>query len=237
MYIQNKVKPMLAQFEILGRKHSRMQVFEDFLTIAHCALWIPPTFEAFIEKENEYKRVMAKYTTFEHDAFIEVFARLSLLMEEEHDDYLGTLYNLLQLSSRKRGEVYTPMHIAELLAEIQMGEHPVEEQASVMDPACGSGALIIGYARVLNKKGVNASEKMYAECTDISLLACKMAFIQLSLMGVPAQVKWGNALKNEYQQAWFTSACYTDASARIAKYRAEEIKLKKTTNALHRKAQ
>ena len=79
---------------------------------------------------------------------------------------------------------------------------------TISDPACGSAGMIIAYAENLLEAGFNPSKKMYAHCIDIDPIAADMSFIQLSLLGIPAQVVTGNSLTLEFSRVRFTPVYY-----------------------------
>ena len=61
------------------------------------------------------------------------------------------------------------------------------------------GAIFMGL-----EAGFNPSEQMFAHCIDIDPIAADMSFIQLSLLGIPAQVVTGNALTLECSRVRYT---------------------------------
>ncbi|MCK5061093.1 type I restriction-modification system subunit M [Candidatus Parcubacteria bacterium] len=65
-------------------------------------------------------------------------------------EYLMTMY--ASNAGKSGGEFYTPQEVSELLAEIStVGKKEVNK---VYDPACGSGSLLLKFAKVLGKKNV-----------------------------------------------------------------------------------
>lgn len=72
-------------------------------------------------------------------------------------DLFGDAYEYLMgmyasAAGKKGGEFYTPQEVSELLAEITtVGKKEVNK---VYDPACGSGSLLLKFAKVLGKENV-----------------------------------------------------------------------------------
>lgn len=65
-------------------------------------------------------------------------------------EYLMTMY--ASNAGKSGGEFYTPQEVSELLAEITtLGKKEVNK---VYDPACGSGSLLLKFAKVLGKENV-----------------------------------------------------------------------------------
>jgi type I restriction enzyme M protein len=65
-------------------------------------------------------------------------------------EYLMTMY--ASNAGKSGGEFYTPQEVAELLAQITVvGKKQVNK---VYDPACGSGGLLLKFAKILGKENV-----------------------------------------------------------------------------------
>lgn len=79
------------------------------------------------------------------------------LFSENTNDLFGDAYEyLMQMyaanAGRSGGEYYTPQEVSELLAHITVvGKTQVNK---VYDPACGSGSLLLKFAKVLGRDGV-----------------------------------------------------------------------------------
>ena len=73
----------------------------------------------------------------------------------------------------------------------------------VAEPACGSGAMVLGIVQCLKNHGYEQlGGKLYIEATDIDPLCVNMAFIQLSLLGLSVKVIHGNSLTQEVFDTW-----------------------------------
>ncbi|MGO4395903.1 hypothetical protein AB4Z46_31565 [Variovorax sp. M-6] len=96
------------------------------------------------------------------------------------------------------------------MAQITMGD--VKEQVqrtgfiTVCEPACGAGGMLIACADAIQAQGVNPQEAMHATAIDIDATAVHMAYVQLSVLHVPAIVVHGNALTGEERAHWVTPA-------------------------------
>jgi type I restriction enzyme M protein len=65
-------------------------------------------------------------------------------------EYLMTMY--ASNAGKSGGEFFTPQEVSELLAEITtVGKKEVNK---VYDPCCGSGSLLLKFAKVLGKENV-----------------------------------------------------------------------------------
>jgi len=67
-------------------------------------------------------------------------------------EYLMTMTMYTRNSGKSRGEFFTPHEVSELLARLTViGK---EEVGNVYDPACGSGSLLLKFAKVLGKENI-----------------------------------------------------------------------------------
>ena len=78
-------------------------------------------------------------------------------VRESHIDLFGDAYEYLMNmyasnAGKSGGEFFTPQEVSELLARIVVGDR--EAVRKVYDPACGSGSLILKFAKLLGDKNV-----------------------------------------------------------------------------------
>jgi len=81
---------------------------------------------------------------------------------------------------------------------------------SVAEPACDSGAMVLGFANAIKEYGYNHSQQMFVYATDIDLKCVYMCYLQLALYGVPAVVIHGNSLTLEEWSHWYTPVYILD---------------------------
>jgi type I restriction-modification system DNA methylase subunit len=165
--------------------------------------------------EQSYKKIFDKYTgTTAFDIFADALAKLTLAMKDEPFDYLGTIYMNAGIGNASAGQFFTPPHICELMAHFSIGSKEEAEQQiaergwfSAADPCCGSGAMMIGLYKVLRDWQLpDIDTKILIELTDIDYLCVKMAFVQMSVLGLSARITWGNALTEEREMTLDTPA-------------------------------
>jgi len=88
-------------------------------------------------------------------------------------EYLMTMY--ASSAGKSGGEFFTPQEVSELLAEIAtLGKTEVNK---VYDPACGSGSLLLKFAKVLGK--VNVRQGFYGQ--EINLTTYNLCRINMFL--------------------------------------------------------
>jgi hypothetical protein len=90
-------------------------------------------------------------------------------------------------------------------AKAKLGSDP-NRVLTFYEPTCGAGGLIVASIDALNEAGVNYSWNAFVDCGDIDPRCVHMTYVTLSLLGVPAVVRLGDALMMEYRQNWFTPA-------------------------------
>jgi type I restriction-modification system DNA methylase subunit len=201
-------------------------IFDDFCELAtgsfHNMLYtlggakVPNAYRtAFDALEQSYKKIFDKYTgTSAFDIFADILAKLTLTMKDEPFDYLGAIYMNARIGNASAGQFFTPPHICELMAHLNLGtKESVESQIAELgwigaaDSCCGSGAMMIGLYKVLHDWGITGiGTKFLIELTDIDYLCVKMAFVQMSVLGLSARVVWGDALTNEQEMTFDTPA-------------------------------
>lgn len=103
---------------------------------------------------------------------------------ENTNDLFGDAYEYLMgmyasTAGKSGGEYYTPQEVSELLAKITVAGKT--EVNKVYDPACGSGSLLLKFAKVLGHG--NVKEGFYGQ--EINLTTYNLARINMFLHDVP----------------------------------------------------
>ena len=129
-------------------------------------------------------------------------------------DWAGELYMDSGTSNGKAGQFFTPYSVSQCMARInfpkdevlaKLGSDP-NRVLTIYEPTCGAGGLIVAAIDALNEAGVNYSWNAFVDCGDIDPRCVHMTYVTLSLLGVPAVVRLGDALAMKYHRAWFTPA-------------------------------
>jgi type I restriction-modification system DNA methylase subunit len=127
-------------------------------------------------------------------------------MEEfPFNDLLGPYYCEINAKSGRdfRGEFYTPREISTLMVRMIVDVEEVIERGvpiSVSEPACGSGGMVLALAEEFAK--AKAVDLIRATAQDISRVACDMAYVNLTLWGIPSHIIWGDTLRNTTKASW-----------------------------------
>lgn len=140
------------------------------------------------------------------------------LSDNPKQDFLGSVYHYQNLQQEQKGQCFTPYHICEFMSEIQFSDAEAVEKLkennyiSVNDPTCGSGAMLIAFANVARKYGINYQKQVLFVAQDIDRTAAMMCYIQMSLLGCPAIVAIGDSLTKPFphpdNEVWCTLFYY-----------------------------
>ena len=210
-------KEFCKLIEKFNYKHSRWTVWNDFLHMAAISLANVVQVKERQEREELYMKIVGKYSKEEVDTLVEMFRIIIMALDvDPRQDFLGEVYHALNLQQHQKGQFFTPYHICEFMSEIQVGdlEGQLEEKdyATVSDPACGAGAMLIAFANVALKHKVNYQQKVLFVAQDIDLTAVLMCYIQLSLLGCSAIVIRGDSLAkpgfHKDNDVWITVMYY-----------------------------
>ncbi|MBL4746219.1 MAG: N-6 DNA methylase [Flavobacteriaceae bacterium] len=213
-------KEFLKKFKYLATYKHRYEVFRDFVYVSAIALSNAIVMNQ--EREEEYLQIIKAYKKEDQLGLAELYGTLVLLLNFEPQDVLGQLYMDLEISSKEKGQFFTPKSLSDFMSEIQFGEQlkNLEEPfITISDPACGAGGLILSFAKVMLANKLNPGEKIWVQCVDIDKTAALMCYIQLSLWNIPAEIIVGNSLSLEYREAWYTpSHVLGNWSYKMARY-------------------
>lgn len=175
------------------------EVFRDFCEMNALSISNAVDQHHYSEREERYLQLAAHYTKDEVERFGAMAARVVLGLEQQFGDFLGEVFMALDLGDNWKGQFFTPYQVSSLMARLTLGvdRQGIEQRGflTVNEPACGSGGMVIAFAESLLEQGFNPADHMHAVVTDIDSTAVHMAYIQLSLCGVPAFVLHGNALQ------------------------------------------
>lgn len=167
-------------------KHGQSTTFIDFLDYTLLAMkwWEPNRDFSYFEK---------KYGIL-YSRFADMLISLSEVSDnggEGLTDALGDLFMEL-VSGGRNGQFFTPENICNMMSEMTIPE--VKDNQSVLDPACGSGRMLLAAA----KRNRNA---FFFGC-DNDITCCKMAVINLVLNTLQGEIALMDSLNMEYTKSW-----------------------------------
>lgn len=199
------VKEFISKLSNLDRSKSVSTVFNDFLTLSCCSL-AQTVYRSDI-LEQKYLNIIKTYTKEQAEEFSKLLAFLVLGLEQAPQDFLGQVFMSLNLGSQANGQYFTPYSVCKFMAEINFTEIKTiqnNQLITLSEPCCGSGGIIIAFAETLKEQGYNYQHQLFVEAIDIDETCFKMAYIQLSILGIPARVMLGDTLAWKFQKVLYT---------------------------------
>lgn len=131
-------------------------------------------------------------------------------------DLLGDVYMRLGIGNKKTGQFFTPYHLAEAMARLNLDRQMVEDAVrdrgyvTVNEPAAGGGANVIGCAHVLHDWGINYQTQTWFVCQELSELTALTCYVQMSILGMAGIVQVGDTLKMDFRHSLYTPMCVID---------------------------
>ncbi|MBM5458551.1 N-6 DNA methylase [Pseudomonas sp. P66] len=205
------LKSMASAIDAI-RYYPAQSVFTDFVEMAAIAIRNAYDHTGREEREALYLKLLHKYKPEDRHRFSELLQQLVQALHEEPADILGELYMTLGVASAARGQFFTPPSISNLLAQLAMDTDRIHQDVArrgfitLSEPSCGSGAMVISFAHKMQDLGINFQQHLHVTLVDLDLRAVHMAFIQLSLLHIPAIVVHGNTLTVQEFDHWHTPA-------------------------------
>lgn len=203
-------RQFISVFRDTARNLRRWEVFSDFITLAASELDMARIRTP--ENIERSREICAKYSGSDISNLHTLFCLMVCALEAKFNDFLGAIFMELELGDDRNGQYFTPYHVQSLMAKLLMPdvEQTIRREGfvTVSDPASGAAGMIVAYAENLLEAGYNPSEHMFASCIDIDAIAADMAFIQLSLLGIPAEVVTGNTLTMLLNRVRYTPIYY-----------------------------
>ncbi len=199
----------------LATSRSMYDVWRDWITCMALAIanGVEIQRDRRAAREKEYAEVIGRYPAEAKKVFSTCMGMLVDELETDPRDVLGDLYMALELGNDHAGQFFTPFSICTMIAKIQAGESGEgsiaavakrEGFVTVSEPAIGGGAMVIAFALAARSAGVEPTTHMHVTGVDVDRKVLMSAYVQLSLLGIPAILIWGNSLTLEEHEQWFT---------------------------------
>lgn len=205
-------KAFIKLFGEAARYVHRYQLFSDFIDCTAAA--IHNRFVYDDELERSYLDCVKRYKSEDMEKMSELIVELVMGLENGFCDFLGEVYMELNLGNQARGQIFTPYTVSKLCAFMTHGNSlnhlNTVPYLTVNDSCCGAGSMILAFAESILEAGFIPQKKMYAHCTDIDARCAKMAYIQLALFGLPAEIVIGDSIRMDFRKVLRTPAHYLD---------------------------
>lgn len=221
-------KALVKLIQSFSHSHHLHTVFSDFVELSALAISNSVDRSQYEAREKRYLDIVGKYKREEVERFPQMLGLLTDSFEMRVQamrkagsvgfamalggltDVLGETYMMLELGNARAGQFFTPYHVSRLMTMMTVGDGgpAVRDHGfmRVQEPACGAGGMVIAVAESLHDEGHNYQQTMHATCIDIDPCCVHMAYVQLSLLHIPAVIVHGNALTLDIWGLWYTPA-------------------------------
>jgi len=161
-------------------------------------------------REAHYLAIVKQYSREQFQQFPPLFGMLAACLEHEPADVLGRLYHHLDMQNDQTGQFFAPYTVCQCMAKMLVhdAKHLALEQAFIraQEPCVGSGAMVIALAQALREEGINYQHALHVTAIDLDIVAVHMAYVQCTLLHIPAIILHGDTLRGETYGVWRTLA-------------------------------
>ena len=214
LYMPTECKELCDCLTSVSDRYPIYQIFEDWLAMSAIAISNAVDLIQKDEREKQYLDIVKKYNSQEITKLAECLALLVKQLDSEFKnggitDLLGKVFHALNLHDEYHGQFFTPFHICELMGKMTFDDSEISEEKkyiSLSEPCVGSGGLVLGFAKAMQEEQHNPQQELCVTAVDIDIKCVYMAYLQLSLFGIPAVIVHGNSLTVEEWSVWKTPA-------------------------------
>lgn len=221
-YMPDDCKELCKCLQNVSNRFPIYQIFEDWLAMSSIAISNAVDFIQRDEREKRYFEIIRKYSKEEVNRFAECLGVLIDTLQKQFDtkgltDILGQVFHALELHNKYHGQFFTPFHICEFMGRAVIADggeagnqvtNAINKKGffTMCEPCVGSGGLVLGLAKAMEHDKLNYQQQLCVTAIDIDIKCVHMAYLQLSLFGIPAVVIHGNSLTVEQWSVWRTPA-------------------------------
>lgn len=213
-YMPDDCKELCNALTSVSNRYSTWQIFEDFLMMSSISISNAVDWKLREERENTYFDIIKKYDKDELNRFVKCLGILINSLNRAFNtvgyyDLLGKVFHALELHNKYHGQFFTPFHMCEMMGQVNFGDGEIlktQDYVNCLEPCIGSGGLVLGLARAMQIKKFNPQQQLVVTGVDIDIKCVNMAYLQLSLFGIPAVIIHGNSLTCEEWSVWRTPA-------------------------------
>ena len=210
-------KELTKPISSLAYRHSAWQVFSDFAEMGAISLSNAVDLAQKEKREARYMEIVKRYRKDEIVKFPEMLARLVEALEQEPADVLGKTFHDLELHNKWAGQFFSPYHLCRMMAKMTLSDKEAVEAkirergyVSAAEPCVGSGAMVIALAQEMKTMDINYQKHLHVTAVDVDAKCVHMAYLQFSLLHIPAVIVHGNSLTLEEFGHWYTPAHIMD---------------------------
>lgn len=188
------------------------EAWAECTTLALTNATTPAGTPAHQAREERYERLITPDPA-RREVFPQILAHLIEALTLEPHDCLGVLFHEQELASSDMGQFFTPFDVSRVIAKAILGDAAAARDLitkrgfiTLQEPAVGAGGMVIAFAEAMRDAGLNPQTQLHATAIDLDATAAHMAYIQLSLLGIPASVYIGNTLTLKMRERYDTPA-------------------------------
>jgi hypothetical protein len=210
----NPEKEFTGAFNDFRNNHMPHRVFADFCELAALSIANFNSMDPeWSKREARYMEIIKAYSKPEQQLFPVMLACVVEGLAQAPCDFLGKMYMSLEISNKHAGQFFTPYELSKACAMMLVDPELFKQKefVTISEPACGSAGMCIAMCEALALSGINYQKRVHITAEDIAPNCVHMAYIQLSLMHVPAVIIHRNTLSmQEYGPRWYTPAHQLD---------------------------
>ena len=190
-------KTFEKEINTLARRYDMPKVFDDFLTVSMCAVHQTNIASRLREKDadNEelYMKTIKPYSKDELNSFGKMLGCVtSEVYRNPYSDLLGEFFTR-EITNGRNGQYFTPEPVSELMTRLTAPDSSTQGKR-VYDPACGSGRMLLQFAKV--------APNNYFYANDVSMTCSKMTSLNFMFNGLRGEVVCMNTLSMEWIKGW-----------------------------------
>lgn len=215
------LKNIVKLFESCRYRHDLYTVFSDWCACAAISLSNAVDFQQREKREARYLEIVGRHERQVVETFPKILGEVVMALEAAPQDILGAAFHELELHNKARGQFFTPYELCRLMAKINVDsaddlQKIIGERGYITahEPAVGAGATVIALAEAIKDLGINYQQNLHVNAVDVDPRAVHMAYVQFSLMHIPAHVIVGDTLRLEFREDWLTPAHIMDGWSR-----------------------
>lgn len=176
-----------------GSYHAQ-DIFQDWVQMSGISISNQLFFDQRLEEQ--YLTLAKKYNDEQLKEMCRWTARLVELFENDINDYLGSIYMMLNAGNSRTGQFFTPFHVCVLMAKAVLTGYS-GEKITANEPSVGGGANFLAVAKEIQRLGYDYQSLLDVVAQDLDYKCVWMSYLQFSFAGISAICVQGNTLQNE----------------------------------------
>lgn len=205
---ENHRKNFIKLITDISYRYTTREIFYRFVEMAAIAVSNSVDKSQYDRREQRYLQLASEFNNKEMSIMPQLMGELIEALEEEPGDVLGSIYCEMEMANKHIGQVFTPIQLSRLMGDMTLSgcKEALDKKGyvTVSDPACGGGSTLIGMALAMRDAGYNYQKQMCVQAIDIDIRAVHMCYLQLSLLGIPAEIIHGDSLAVKFYDHWYT---------------------------------